>query len=168
LKYLLSLFIISSLFIGCSYKPSSYYAKPAIVGKVYVDLDVDIKNAQNSVYVKDATNEMILNQFNNTLTDKKEEADTLVSVLLSNVNHKSLSTDDDGYTKSYRTSVTIKMTYQQIGEDKKRLTVSDYYDYQVDTDSVVTDQKKKLAVKEASTRALSKLFSKIAVYNMKD
>lgn len=168
MKYFLSSLLLCLVLVGCSYKPSSYYAKSAIVGKVYVDLKVDIENAQNSVSVKDATNEMILNQFDAILTDKKEEADSLVSVYLSKVSHGSLSTGDDGYTKSYRTTVTIVMTYQKVGENRKRLTVSDYYDYTVNNDSVITNQKKKIAVKIASEKALSSLFSKIAVYNMKD
>ncbi|MGK0256574.1 MAG: hypothetical protein ACI81I_001194, partial [Arcobacteraceae bacterium] len=69
MKFLLSSFFIVLLFIGCGYKPSSYYAKNAITGHVYVELKVDINNAQSSVYVKDAMNEMVLNQFKASLTN---------------------------------------------------------------------------------------------------
>ena len=149
MKYFLSSLFLFLVLVGCSYKPSSYYAKSAIVGKVYVDLKVDIENAQNSVSVKDATNEMILNQFDAILTDKKEEADTLVVVSLSSVGHSTLTTGDDGYTKRYRTSVTIEMSYQKTGEEKKTIKVNDFYDYSIESDSIITDQKKKLAVKRS-------------------
>jgi len=167
-SFLYLLFVTVFLFTGCGYKPSSTYAKSAIEGNVYVDLIVDIDNAQNSVYVKDAMNEMILNQFDALLTSNKDDADTYVSVALSSVSHKSISSDSDGYVQSYRTTVNIKMTYNKLNEKIKALSVSDYYDYTVDSDSVITDQKKKIAVKIASTKALSTLFSKIAVHSMKE
>lgn len=168
MKSFLYLLLTIALFIGCGYKPSSHYAKTAIEGNVYVDLKIDIDNAQNSVYVKDAMNEMILNQFNASLTNNKKQADTYVTVALSSVSHNSISSDGDGYTKSYRTTVKIKMTYAKMGKDMKSIIVSDYYDYTVDSDSVITDQKKKVAVKIASTKALSNIFSKIAVRSMKE
>ena len=164
-SFLYSFFIII-LLIGCGYRPASSYAKTAIEGDVYVDLKIDIDNSQNSVLVKDAMNEMILNQFNATLSHNKKDADTYVTVSLSSISHTSLSKDDDGYTKSYRTSVSIKMSYNKIGEEIKSVSVSDYYDYSVDTDSVITDQKKKVAIKIAATKALSNIFSKIAVKSM--
>jgi len=166
LKSFLYLFLTVFIFIGCGYKPASSYAKTAIEGDVYVDLKIDINNSQNSVLVKDAMNEMILNQFSASLTNNKEEADTYVLVSLSGVSHRSISSDDDGYTKSYRTTVSINVSYNKVNEEIKSLSVSDYYDYTVDSDSIITDQKKKVAVKIASTKALSNIFSKIAVQSM--
>lgn len=166
MKSFLYLLLTAALFVGCGYRPASSYAKTAIEGNVYVDLKINIDNSQNSVLVKDAMNEMVLNQFDTTLTNNKNEADTFVLVELSGVSHVSISTDDNGHTKSYRTAVSIKVSYNKTGEDIKTLSVSDYYDYTVDTDSVITDQKKKLAVKIASTKALSNIFSKIAIQSM--
>ena len=161
-------FIVITLLVGCGYKPSSYHAKNAIVGNVYVDLKIDIDNARNSVLVKDAMNEMILNRFDTSLTNNKDDADTYVTVHLAGVSHKSLSKDDDGYVQSYRTTVNITMTYNKVNEKVKTITVSDYYDYSVEDDSIISDQKKKIAVKIASTKALSNIFSRIAVQNMKE
>ncbi|MGB5868106.1 MAG: LPS assembly lipoprotein LptE [Arcobacteraceae bacterium] len=168
MKVLVSLFLIVGLFIGCGYKPSSYYARDAITGDVYVVLNVDIENSENSVYVKDAMNEMIINQFKTSITDDKAKADTVVTVALSSVSHTAMSTDADGYAQSYRTTVNIVVSYQKNGEKSKSVSVSNYYDYSVDTDSIITDQKKKVAVKIASTKALSDIFSKIAINSMKE
>ena len=168
MKSFVYLFLVGTLFLGCGYKPSSYYAKTAIEGKVYVDLKIDIDNSQNSVFVKDAMNEMILNQFDASLTHDRKEAETYVLVALSSVSHTSISTDDDGYAKSYRTTVSIIMSYNKLNEAIKTVSVSDYYDYTVDSDSVITDQKKKVAVKIASTKALSNIFSKIAIKSMRN
>ena len=168
MKLIVSIFIIIGIFTGCGYKPSSYYARDAITGNVYVELKVDIENSENSVYVKDAMNELIINKFKATLTDDKSTADTLVTVRLSNVSHVAMSTDDDGYAQSYRTTVGIITTYQKRDQEIKTITVRNYYDYSVDEDSIITDQKKKVAVGFAASKALSDLFSKIAVHNMKE
>ena len=168
MKSFLCVCLVFTLLIGCGYKPSSYYSKTAIEGDVYVDLKVDIDNAQNSVYVKDAINEMVLKYFKATLTDDKKAADSLIIAELRSAIHTAMSTDEDGYAKSYRTTVIIDVTYNKRNEKQKTLSLTDYYDYTVDTDSIVTDQKKQAAIKIASTKALSNLFSKIAVHSMQD
>jgi len=168
LKLFISFFIVVGLFVGCGYKPSSYYARDAIAGNVYVELVVDIDNSENSVYVKDAMNDLIINKFKASLTDDKSTADTVVTLSLSSVSHTAMSTDDDGYAQSYRTTVSITVNYQKRDEEMKTIVVSNYYDYSVDSDSIITDQKKKIAVSLASTKALSDIFSKIAVNSMKE
>lgn len=167
MKSFLYLLLTVFLFVGCGYRPASYYAKTAIEGNVYVDSKIDIDNSEHSVLVKDAINELVLNQFNATLTNNKKDAETFVLVELSSVKHTSISTDDDGYTESYRTTVSIKMSYNKVNEEIKTVRVSDYYDYTVDSDSVITEQKKKVAVKIAATKALTNIFSKIAINSMK-
>ncbi len=153
---------------GCGYKPSSYYAKNEISGKVYVDLSIDINNSQNSILIKDAMNEMVLNRFEAQLTQNKELADTYVLVKLGSVSHSVLASDNEGYAKTYRADVTIAVQYQKRGEVKKNISVSNYYDYNVESDALVSDQQKQEAVKNAATKALSDLFSKIAVNSFKE
>lgn len=168
MKVLIASFLISIFFLGCGYKPASYYANKAIDGAVYVDLKVDIDNTENSVYMKDLMNELILNQFDTFLVDDKSKADTYVSVALSSIGYSSISTDNDGYVESYRATVNIAITYQKKNEEIKTINVSDYYDYTVDTDSTITEQKKRSAVKSAAIKAFNNVFSKIAVNNMKE
>lgn len=166
-NYFLLLLTIAIL-SGCGYKPTSHYAKDVIVGNVYVDVAIDINNAQNSVLIKDSMNEMILNQFNARLTSDKTKADSFILVKLSSVSHTALASDNYGYVKTYRTTVNIEVRYNKKSEAIKILSVSNYYDYVVDTDSTITDQKKEEAVKIASTKALSDIFSKIAISSLKE
>jgi len=172
LKSLIITFIIFnySLFIlsGCGYKPTSYYAKNEISGKVYVDLAMDIDNSQNSILVKDAMNEMVLNKFNAQLAHNKNEADTLVFVKLASVSYNVITSDNQGYAKTYRANVKISVNYQKKGGVSKTILVSNYYDYSVEADALVSDQQKQEAVKNAAIRALDDLFSKIAVNSFKE
>ncbi len=155
-------------FIGCGYKPTSHYAKHEISGKVYVKLNVDINNATTSVMAKDAVNEIVISQFGASLTNNKENADTVIDVSLGLVSHTVLQSDNKGYAKLYRTSVTVNLTYHNISKDiKKSISVSGSYDYAVDTDSLITDAKKLESVRIAVEKALSNVFSSIAVQSFK-
>lgn len=172
LKYILIslLTIYYSLFTlsGCGYKPSSHYAKNEISGKVYVDVTIDIENAQNSVLIKDMMNEMIINQFEAELIAIKSEANSFMKVHLSNVSHTALTTDlATAFAKTYRTTVDVTVSYHKKETQTKKITVSNYYDYNVENESTVSDEKKQEAVKVASKKALDDILSKIAIGSFK-
>ena len=171
MKYLISYIVFVVLFIGgCGYKPTSYYAKHEIKGKVFVNLSVNIDNATNSVLIKDAVNEMVINQFGATLTSDKQKADTIVDVSLGKVSYNALQDDNQGYAKLYRTTVSIKLDYihKDDNNSRKSLSVSGTYDYSVDNDSLITDAKKQESVKIAATKALGEIFSKVAIQTFKE
>ena len=153
---------------GCGYKPTSHYAKNEISGKIFVKLNVNIDNATNSVLVKDAVNEMVVNQFGASLTNNKNKADTIINVSLSSVDFVTLQSDNQGYAQLYRTTVGINLNYLNKDLNQtKFLSVSGSYDYSVDADSVITDAKKDESIKVASQKALTEIFSKIAVQSFK-
>lgn len=169
LHIFLLLFVSFFIFAGCGYKPTATYAKNEINGKVYVSVNINIDNAKNSVLVKDAVNEMIVGQFNSKLTTNKSIANTIVNVSLSSVSFKTLQSDSSGFAKLYRTNVTIAFKYLNVKTNKtKSINVSGTQDYSVDTDSVITDAKKEESVKIAAQKALSDLFSNIALESISD
>ncbi len=158
-----------SLFCGCGYKPTSYYAKEQINGTVYIESSIDMENSDNSILIKDIMHELIISQFNSKIVYKKEDADINIKVKLNSVSHIGLETSDDGYTKLYRTIVSISVRYKDKRKNSNEIviTVSNYYDYTVDNDSVVTNEKKLEAVRLASSKAMSDIFSKIAIRSFK-
>ncbi len=171
-KYLnyIIFYICSILFFnGCGYKPTAYYVKNELSGNIYVKSSIDIKNSENSVLIKDIINELVISEFNSKIVNKKEEADLIISAKLLSVEHQGMETSIDGYTTLYRATVKIKISYNKIGYDNKKkvIVVSDYYDYAVDVDSIVSSQKKLDAVRLASSKALTNVFSKIAVKTFK-
>ncbi len=161
-------FIVLSLvgFTACGYKPSSYYAKGAIEGKVFVDVLIDIENSSNAVYIKDAINQMVLNRFKGSLVFDKKEADSYIIIDLKSISNTAIETDTTGYTRTYRARVNAKVSYKSKNTPFKTISVSDYYDYIVDASSTVTTQKRNEAIRIASEKAISNIFSKIAVNNM--
>lgn len=168
MKNVLLVFIVTVFIIGCGYKPSSHYAKSEIGGLVYTDLNVNIDSAQSSVLLKDSINHIVLTQLGGSLTSQKADADTIVYVKLAGVSHKALTSDDAGYAKSYRTTVSIHVKYNKKDEQSKSFSVSDYYDYSVSSDATLSDQIKDHAIRSAVEKALQELLSKLAVSSFKE
>lgn len=164
------LFVISYVlffFSGCGYKPTSHYAKGAIEGSVFVDVILNMEDSNNAAYIKDEVNKMVLNRFKGELTDKKSKADSIILINLKSISHSTLETDSSGYIKTYRTTVNASVTYRSKNNRFKTINFSDYHDYSVGSSSVTTTVKKNEAVRIASMKAISNLFSKMAVENMK-
>ena len=150
--------IILFLFIGCSgYKPSSHYVSQEIGTKVFVNMEINIDNAENSTLIKDAMNEMLVSKLNSELVSNKNEADTVMNVILKSVSISKLQYSNTGYVEIYRVGVTIEVKYK-INKITRKISVSDYYDFSVDTDAIISDSKKHEAIKIAALKALSEIF----------
>ncbi len=164
---LLLTFIFSVAFLtGCGYKPTSNYAKQRIQGNVYVDVIIDLEDPKNSVLVKDALSEIVVQNFGRRLVDKKDLADTVMTIKLKSVSHTELQKDEDGYVNLYRTNVGINVKYDGTG-GKGDIDVSGSYDFSVDDGSTVSDVKRFEAIKTASSKALEEFISKVAIQTFK-
>lgn len=160
--------VLIVFFIGCGYKPASHYAKKEINGLVYTNIVVNIDSTSNSVLLKDTMNEIILTKLGASLTNNKKEADTIVDLNLSGVQHTTLTSDNEGYARSYRANVVILVKYTNKNKVTKSFTISDYYDYSVQSDASVSEQTKDNAVNNAVKKALEELVSKLAVSSFKE
>lgn len=153
------LLLIALFIIGCGYKPTKYYAQNEIKGNLYVESKIDINNIENSTVIKDFIVELLLKEFDISIVSNKTNSDMVLSVSLTKVSHTPMKTSAvDGYISYYRTTVTVKLEY-----NNKSILVTDYYDYNIDDDSTVTDKKKLEAVKLAISNALENIFTKIAI-----
>ena len=135
-KVLFVLFTSLSLFIlsGCGYKPSAYYAKKELSGKVFVKLNVDLIDPGNAVLIKDAMNKLLIQKLDSKLVYKEELADTVMFLKIDSVKMEVLQYDADGYNKLYRALVTIlvKYTKKETGITKS-FTVDGEDNFSVDS-----------------------------------
>lgn len=156
-------FVFFALFItGCGYKPSSHYAKDKIQGKVYVDVSVNLEDPKNSVLVKDAMNEIVVNRFGRQLVNSKALADTVLVVTLNSVSMSELQKDELGYVNLYRANVNITVSYKGTGGEGS-VNVSGNNDFSVTAGSTISDAKRFESIKLASTKALEEIVSKFAI-----
>jgi len=167
LKFLFILFLVSFIFNACGYKPTATYSSRALSSNVFIEVPIDINNARNSVLIKDAIIELIVNKFKLRTTTNKSHASSFIKAKLVSVSHKELQSDISGYAKVYRETVNVEVIYNKINENSKKITVSNYFDFIVNSDSTITQSKKDEAIKIAINKALSEVFSKIAINSYK-
>lgn len=167
-KFFTFIFLLLSLivFAGCGYKPTTSIAKHTIGGKVFIDVKIDVQNLNNSILIKDALINILASKLDIEIVKERSLATITIYGELQGVSETALESDVAGYSKIYRENVTVFISY--IGLDKKtrNFTVSNYYDFIISDDSVVTQSKKEEAIKLAINKALSDVFSKIAINSL--
>jgi len=160
-KGLLVLLVVF-LFSACGYKPSSHYAKRQLNGSIYVNLIINIQDPRNAVIIKDAMHELIVHRLDSKLVFDKSKADTILDVKLNSVSMQELQYDEDGYNNLYRAVVSVLVGYTKDGE-KKSFSVSGDYEFSINNGSTITDSKRFEAIRNAASKALEEVISKLAV-----
>lgn len=169
-KVLFVLFTSLSLFIlsGCGYKPSAYYAKKELSGKVFVKLYIDLKDPRNAVLIKDSMNQLLVQKLDSKLVYDESLADTIMFVKINSVSMNVIQYDKEGNNKLYRALVNILVKYTKKDTGKtKTFTVSGEDNFSIDDGTTITDTKRFEAIKSASDDALDEILSNIAVSSFK-
>ena len=162
--FVLFTFIISFSFFGCSYKPSSQYAKEEIQGNVFVKVAIDLEDPQNSVLIKDSINKLLIQKLDADIVNTESLADTIMYIEVNRVRMQELQYDDLGYNKLYRALVSINVSYSKKGEKKKKSFIVDgEHNFSVDNGTTINSNVRYDAIRKASDKALEEVLSKIAV-----
>ena len=128
IKYLL----VASLFLGCGYKPATYYTSQVLGDKIYVEVNPDVKEPENTIYIKDAFREVILHRLNAIIAPTKALANTILDVKLDNIAFVPIQYDKQGYTVAYKATVKLKIKYKS--KNKSGVVNSDgTFDFPVDS-----------------------------------
>jgi hypothetical protein len=106
--------------------------------------------------------EMLVSRFGAKLVYNKEIADTVLNLKLNTISMQVLQYDAQGYEKLYQAIVNIKVDYSS-SENKGSVTVSGTYDFSVDGQDEISEAKRFEAVKNASSKALEEVISKLAI-----
>lgn len=167
-KTKLSLLLILILsFSSCGYKAASVYAKQELGEKVFVELNVNIKDPKNSVIVKDSFYNLLITRLDKEIVYTKEEADTIIKLDYKDISFTKLSYDDDGYANLYKVIVSLNVKYSKNNENMKSFDVKGRYDFSTDSEGTISDTKRFNAIKEAFEKALDEVISKLAIASYK-
>ena len=153
-------------FVGCGYKPTNRVVEQSLSGKIFVDTKIDIHNIRNSILVRDALIGIITKKLNSSVVSEKSSADATLYGELLGISEGILESGNDGYAKMYRQHISLYIVFVDKQGKSKNFTVSNYYDYVVDADSVATQTNKEEAIRIAIQKALSTIFSKIAIQSL--
>lgn len=167
-NFVITAFVVFVL-AGCSYKPTTHYAKEEISGNIYVKLIINLQDPKNAVLIKDALNDLLIHRLDANVVKDKSLADIFMEVKLNSASLSVLQYDEDGYNKVFKTTVSINVNYQKANERaKKSFSISGEDTFSIEDGTVISDTKRYESIKSASDDALRNVISKIAVQSFKE
>lgn len=159
--------LIIAFISGCGYKPSSYYAKQALGTKIYAEVTISRQDPRNSVLIKDAVNEAIVNRFGGKLV-AKEQAESVLHVSIQSISFSPTVYDTYGYVIAYKATVVLAMKYEDEDKKVEKLTATGEYDFSITANSVISDTSRFEAIRYSASDALDEFVSKIAIKGLRN
>jgi hypothetical protein len=160
--------LILVFFSGCGYKPTYIYTKKVLGDDIYVDVDISLKDPQNSVLITDAINEAVISKFRSNLTRNKEDASSRLYISLGGISFRPIQYDENGYIIAYKTYISLSARYVDKDGEKNSISSSGNYDFTIEANSVISDNKRFEAIKFAALKAIDGLISKISIKGEKN
>ncbi|GEM_PF-143548 len=163
LPVLLSFFIVNfSLFIltACGYRPTSHVVKPVLEESVSTQIVISMRDPDNTVLLKDALNEAVVNRFRTKLTDEKHAA-THLTIALRDTKFDPLRYDRNGYIIAYRAIVWLDID-RTTGGKTKRYHVKGTYQFTIEPNAIITDIIRYDAIRYGAQKALDSFVAQVA------
>ncbi|MDR1911298.1 MAG: LPS assembly lipoprotein LptE [Helicobacteraceae bacterium] len=154
------LIAISLILSGCGYKPAAHYIKETLGDKVFADVAINRADPQSAPILINALNEAIVSRFGKRLVSR-EEADTTIEVVDYRYNVTAIQKDADGFIILYRSNVTMNAIVNSDKIKNRRFSVSGERDFAAEPSSVLSDEAKNEAAREAALKALDMLIANI-------
>ena len=153
-------FFLPLIFVACGYKPSVDYQNRLLGNQIKTVVNIDAQNPRETIFLKDALNDAVY-----TILGKNVCYNNCTSTLIINPSFSALDVldyDKNGYPVLYRSKVVLNVTLKDKNLKIRHYTVNGIYDFRVESQSIVNDETKLNAYKNASINALNKLFATLA------
>jgi hypothetical protein len=157
----LSLFLLA----GCGYRPTSHAVKPVLQERVSTKIIISMEDPDNTVYLKDALDEAVVNRFRTRLTDEAH-AQSHLKIALRSVKFIPIRYDTNGYIIAYRAIVTLDI------ERKKGDRIWNYhtrgsYQFTIEPNAIISDLVRFEAIQYGSEKALDSFVAQVAAEGAK-
>ena len=158
IQFLLSVFILV-LVSGCGYRPSAHFAKKILGERVYTKVDVSLATPENSVLTKDALNKALRTRLK-TIVTRKEDADSILSVMYEKMTFTPLQYDKNGYVVEYQVKMKLKFIFEKEGKVEIKRTIG-HYEFPILPSAIIAYDVKLKAIEQSSVKALDQFFAYI-------
>ncbi len=159
IKIIISIFVVS-FFLSCGYKPSSKFSRDIVGEKVSTSVIISALNPENTVIIKDAVDEAIVEVFHASLADRVH-SDTHLILSIKPPRNTPIHYNIDGYVISYRMSITLNITRYHNGISKGYIAKGSH-DFSVQPNAVVTDQERFDAIKLSASKAINSFIAQVS------
>jgi len=145
---------------GCGYKPSAKFSREVLGEKISTSVIISAQDPENTVIVKDAVDQAIIEVFHASLVDRKY-AQTHLEISISDPLYSPLQYNDNGFIISYRATITVMIRRESKNLTKNYKSIGNY-DFSVVPNAVLTDQERFDAIKFSSIKAISSFVSQVS------
>jgi len=159
LRVLLSLILVL-IISGCGYTPSSKFAREVMGEKISTSIHISAQDPENTVIIKDAVDEAIIEVFHASLRSR-DESDTHLDISISDPSYSPIVFDKDGFIIGYKMSLSLSILRHHSGVTKHYL-LNGTYDFTVSPNAVVTDQERFEAIKYSAAKAIRSFVAKVS------
>ncbi|MCK9491483.1 MAG: hypothetical protein M0Q24_05285 [Sulfurimonas sp.] len=153
-------FILLLVISGCGYTPSSKFAREVMGEKISTSISISAQDPENTVIIKDAVDEAIIEVFHASLRSR-DESDTHLEISISNPTYSPLVYDKDGFIIGYKMRLNLNILRHHSGVSK-RYSLNGTYDFSVSPNAVVTDQERFEAIKFSAAKAIRSFVAKVS------
>lgn len=160
-----SLFL--AFFLGaCGYLPTSKLADAIFDEGVYVNVELNPADPQNSIFVADTLKEMIISKLGRKLA-LKHEADDIINVRMANLEFIPLVYDENGYVVSYKAKLNLSFHLVLKDGSEANFNTSGSYNFDISPNSIISDEARQRAIRAASSEAFDEFISAVAIRGYK-
>jgi len=145
---------------GCGYRPTSHVVKPVMQESISTHVVISMEDPDNTVLLKDALNEAVVNRFRTRLTDRKH-AVTHLLIALRSTEFIPVRYDTNGYIIAYRAIVTLDIE-RTSGESVRRYHARGTHLFTIEPNAIISDIVRYEAIQYGSEKALDSFVAQVA------
>ncbi|AJC84963.1 hypothetical protein I9T54_04180 [Campylobacter peloridis] len=159
-KYLFS--FLSFFLVACGYIPSSQMANKVLGENVFLKINISKQDPENSVYITDILREAMLNKLGRKIVDE-HSANSSIVVTMKKLNFTPMVYDRNGYVVNYKAELYLEFILQYKNGKKEIINTKGSYNFDISPNSIISDQARFEAIKNASSEAFDEFISIIAI-----
>lgn len=156
------IFCFVIFFISCGYIPSSHMAQKVLGESVYLKINISKQDPENSVYITDILREAMLNKLGRNLVDEAHASSSIV-VTMKELNFYPTIYDANGYVINYKAELLLEFVLKNKNGEEKIINTKGSYHFDISPNSIISDQARFEAIKNASSEAFDEFVSVIAI-----
>lgn len=147
-------------FAGCGYRPTAHAVKPVVGESICTQIVISMQDPDNTVLLKDALDEAVVNRFRSSLTDEAH-AQTCLVIELKQTDFIPVRYDTNGYIIAYRAIIRLQIDRRSGGKSKSYRTSGSYL-FTIEPNAIISDLVRYDAIRNGAEKALDSFVARIA------